>query len=118
MQQLEIKSFKLNKRAKAVERASKRVKENTGTGRDGSFGAGTVGQGMPSNPDFRGPGKVIKVSKNQNHQRLKILLQKQYKKRTQLNLEAKKLQGEQEEVQVVGLEVVQVNLDQEVKYRK
>jgi hypothetical protein len=50
------KEFQANKRAKAVERASKRVKENTGTGRDGSFGAGTVGQGMPSNPDFRGPG--------------------------------------------------------------
>jgi len=50
------KEFQANRRAKAVERASKRVKENTGTGRDGSFGAGTVGQGMPSNPDFRGPG--------------------------------------------------------------
>ena len=50
------KEFQADKRAKAVERASKRVKENTGTGRDGSFGAGTVGQGMPSNPDFRGPG--------------------------------------------------------------
>ena len=50
------KEFQADKRAKAVEKASKRVKENTGTGRDGSFGAGTVGQGMPSNPDFRGPG--------------------------------------------------------------
>ena len=50
------KEFQADKRAKAVERASKRVKENTGTGRDGTFGAGTVGQGMPSNPDFRGPG--------------------------------------------------------------
>ena len=50
------KEFQAEKRAKAVERASKRVKENTGTGRDGTFGAGTVGQGMPSNPDFRGPG--------------------------------------------------------------
>ena len=50
------KEFQADKRAQAVERASKRVKENTGTGRDGSFGAGTVGQGMPSNPDFRGPG--------------------------------------------------------------
>ena len=50
------KEFQSNKRAKAVEKASKRVKENTGTGRDGTFGAGTVGQGMPSNPNFRGPG--------------------------------------------------------------
>ena len=50
------KEFQSDKRAKAVERASKRVTENTGTGRDGTFGAGTVGQGMPSNPDFRGPG--------------------------------------------------------------
>ena len=50
------KEFQANKRAAAVERASKRVKENTGTGTDGSFGAGTVGQGMPSNPNFRGPG--------------------------------------------------------------
>ena len=29
---------------------------NFGTGRDGTFGTGTSGQGMPSNPDFRGPG--------------------------------------------------------------
>ena len=50
------KEFQADKRAKAVEKASKRVKENTGTGKDGTFGAGTVGQGMPSNPDFRGPG--------------------------------------------------------------
>ena len=37
-------------RAAAVDRAARRVKENTGTGRDGSFGAGTTGSGMPSNP--------------------------------------------------------------------
>ena len=29
---------------------------DTGTGRDGTFGEGTYGKGMPSNPDFRGPG--------------------------------------------------------------
>ena len=50
------KEFQSNKRAEAVQRASRRTPENTGTGRDGTFGAGTVGQGMPSNPDFRGPG--------------------------------------------------------------
>ena len=50
------KEFQAEKRAKAVERASKRTKANTGTGRDGTFGAGTVGQGMPSNPAFRGAG--------------------------------------------------------------
>ena len=70
------KEFQADKRAKAVEKASKRVKENTGTGRDGSFGAGTVGQGMPSNPDFRGQ-ETIKDLENQNHQ-IQILQQKQY----------------------------------------
>jgi len=54
--QAEKQEAEANKRAQAVDRASKRVKENTGTGRDGTFGSGTVGQGMPSNPDFRGPG--------------------------------------------------------------
>ena len=29
---------------------------NYGTGRDGGFGTGTSGEGMPSNPDFRGAG--------------------------------------------------------------
>ena len=29
---------------------------NFGTGRDGTFGSGTCGKGMPSNPDFRGAG--------------------------------------------------------------
>ena len=57
------KEFQSNKRAKAVEKASKRVKENTGTGRDGSFGAGTTGKGMPSNPDFRGAGNNKKFAK-------------------------------------------------------
>ena len=57
------KEFQSNKRAKAVEKASKRVKENTGTGRAGSFGAGTTGQGMPSNPDFRGAGNNKKFAK-------------------------------------------------------
>ena len=44
------------KEQQAVERVARRTPENTGTGRDGTFGAGTVGKGMPSNPDFRGPG--------------------------------------------------------------
>ena len=44
------KEFQSDKRAAAVDRAARRVKENTGTGRDGSFGAGTTGRGMPSNP--------------------------------------------------------------------
>ena len=34
---------------------------NQGTGRDGEFGTGTTGQGMPSNPNFRGAGN------NKNH---------------------------------------------------
>ena len=44
------KEFQANKRAAAVERAAKRTPENTGTGRSGTFGAGTTGKGMPSNP--------------------------------------------------------------------
>ena len=44
------KEFQSNKRAAAVERAARRTPENTGTGRDGTFGAGTTGRGMPSNP--------------------------------------------------------------------
>ena len=40
MQLQEIKSFKLNKRAARVERVARRTPENTGTGRDGTFGAG------------------------------------------------------------------------------
>ncbi len=42
--------FQANKRAAAVERAARRYGSNTGTGRDGGFGTGTVGKGMPSNP--------------------------------------------------------------------
>ena len=77
------KEFQADKRAAAVERASKRTKENTGTGRDGTFGPGTVGQGMPSNPDFRGAGNN-KGFKNQNQ----ILQQKQSKslKHSNINL--------------------------------
>ena len=50
------KEFQANRRAATVERVARRTPENTGTGRDGTFGAGTTGQGMPSNPSFRGPG--------------------------------------------------------------
>ena len=49
-------AFQASKNANRVERVARRTPENTGTGRDGTFGAGTTGQGMPSNPDFRGPG--------------------------------------------------------------
>ena len=49
-------AFQASKSAANVNRVARRTPENTGTGRDGTFGAGTVGQGMPSNPDFRGPG--------------------------------------------------------------
>ena len=44
------KEFQANRRAAAVERVARRTPENTGTGRDGTFGAGTTGRGMPSNP--------------------------------------------------------------------
>ena len=50
MQQLEIKHSKQIKRAKAVERAARRYGQNTGSGRTGGFGSGTVGKGMKSNP--------------------------------------------------------------------
>ena len=50
------KEFQTQKNANRVERVARKTPENTGTGRDGTFGTGTVGQGMPSNPDFRGPG--------------------------------------------------------------
>ena len=55
-------AFQAEKRAKAFEKADARNKAtgrdqaNTGTGRDGTFGEGTYGKGMPSNPDFRGAG--------------------------------------------------------------
>ena len=48
--------FQAEKRQKAVERAAKKYGQNKGSGRDGNFGSGTVGKGMPSNPSFRGPG--------------------------------------------------------------
>ena len=44
------KEFQANRRAATVERVARRTPENTGTGRDGTFGAGTTGKGMPSNP--------------------------------------------------------------------
>ena len=50
------KEFQTQKNANRVERVARKTPENTGTGRDGTFGEGTVGQGMPSNPDFRGAG--------------------------------------------------------------
>jgi len=42
--------FQAEKRAKEVERKARRYGQNTGSGRDGGFGTGTVGKGMPSNP--------------------------------------------------------------------
>ena len=44
------RKFQAEKRQKAVERAAKKYGQNTGSGRDGNFGSGTVGKGMPSNP--------------------------------------------------------------------
>ena len=43
-------AFQSDRRAKAVERAARRYGQNTGSGRTGGFGSGTVGQGMSSNP--------------------------------------------------------------------
>jgi len=43
-------AFQSDRRAKAVERAARRYGQNTGFGRRGGFGTGTVGKGMPSNP--------------------------------------------------------------------
>ena len=43
-------AFQNEKARKALERAARRRGENVGTGRDGGFGTGTSGQGMPSNP--------------------------------------------------------------------
>jgi len=43
-------AFQADKAAKAVERAAKRYGRNTGSGRKGGFGSGTVGKGMSSNP--------------------------------------------------------------------
>jgi hypothetical protein len=43
-------AFQNEKAQKAAERAARRLGGNIGTGRDGGFGTGTQGQGMPSNP--------------------------------------------------------------------
>jgi len=43
-------AFKADRAQRAVERAATRRGGNIGTGRDGGFGLGTTGQGMPSNP--------------------------------------------------------------------
>ena len=43
-------AFQNEKVQKALEKAAVRRGGNTGTGRDGGFGLGTTGQGMPSNP--------------------------------------------------------------------
>ena len=42
--------FQAEKRQQAVDRKAKKYGQNTGSGRDGNFGSGTVGKGMPSNP--------------------------------------------------------------------
>ena len=55
-------AFQSARKASAFDKRDARNKRtgadqaNTGTGRDGTFGEGTYGKGMPSNPDFRGPG--------------------------------------------------------------
>ena len=43
-------AFQADRRAAAVDRAARRYGSNTGSGRTGGFGSGTVGKGMPSNP--------------------------------------------------------------------
>ena len=43
-------AFQADRRAAAVDRAARRYGSNTGSGRTGGFGTGTVGKGMPSNP--------------------------------------------------------------------
>jgi len=43
-------AFQADRRAKAVERIARRYGQNTGSGRTGGFGSGTVGKGMSSNP--------------------------------------------------------------------
>jgi len=43
-------AFQNERAQRALERRAKRRGENVGTGRDGGFGLGTSGQGMPSNP--------------------------------------------------------------------
>ena len=43
-------AFQADRAQRAVEKAAIRRGGNIGTGRDGGFGLGTTGQGMPSNP--------------------------------------------------------------------
>ena len=43
-------AFQNERAQRALQKAAKRRGENVGTGRDGGFGTGTSGQGMPSNP--------------------------------------------------------------------
>ena len=43
-------AFKTERAIKAAEKSAKRLGGNIGTGRDGGFGTGTEGKGMPSNP--------------------------------------------------------------------
>ena len=43
-------AFQNERMQRALDKASVRRGENVGTGRDGGFGSGTSGQGMPSNP--------------------------------------------------------------------
>ena len=40
---------------------------NQGTGRDGEFGTGTTGKGMPSNPNFRGAGNNKNYDSNEKN---------------------------------------------------
>ncbi len=44
------RAFNLQKAIRASERSARRLGGNIGTGRDGGFGTGTQGQGLPSNP--------------------------------------------------------------------
>ena len=44
------RAFNLQKAIKASERSARRLGGNIGTGRDGGFGTGTQGRGLPSNP--------------------------------------------------------------------
>tara|TARA_Y100000004_G_scaffold71329_1_gene80248 strand:- start:1314 stop:3242 length:1929 start_codon:yes stop_codon:yes gene_type:complete len=44
------RAFNLQKAIKASERSARRLGGNIGTGRDGGFGTGTEGKGLPSNP--------------------------------------------------------------------
>jgi hypothetical protein len=44
------RAFNLQKALKASEKSARRLGGNIGTGRDGGFGTGTQGKGLPSNP--------------------------------------------------------------------